>query len=114
MIRRLATLLASLLRPRWFRPRLAHLDFVLYTRQGCHLCESAWQCLRTAQQRYHFTLAAVDVDTEPELGARYGMEVPVVVVNGKVRFRGGLNRVLLDRFLRGEARRTQGERRAGS
>jgi hypothetical protein len=45
----------------------------------------------------------VDIDTDPDLVARYGTEVPVVTVNGKVRFRGEVNRVLLERLLEGEA-----------
>jgi glutaredoxin len=77
----------------------------LYTRRGCHLCELAWQCLQAEQQRYHFRLETVDVDTDAESQARYGAWVPVVAVGGIVRFRGGVNRILLARLLRAEARR---------
>ena len=79
------------------------LQFVFYTRQGCHLCEVAWQELRQAQRRHGFRLEAVDVDADPELAARYGTCVPVVTVNGRVRFRGVVNPVLLRRLLRGRA-----------
>jgi hypothetical protein len=41
----------------------------------------------------------VDVEGDPELAARYGDSVPVVTVNGKVRFRGRVNDVLLRRLL---------------
>jgi glutaredoxin len=88
----------------WLRRRpapRAPLHFVVYTRRGCHLCDDAWQCLNAEQQRYPFTLEAIDVDTDPELAAQYGEWVPVVTVNGKVRFRGGVNVVLLRRLLRG-------------
>ena len=37
-----------------------------------------------------------------ELVALYGEQVPVVTVDGKVRFRGGVNRVLLQRLLEAE------------
>jgi glutaredoxin len=88
----------------WYRPQptLDHLQVVLYTRQGCHLCEEAWQRLELARHRYGFRLASVDVDSDPELRARYDTCVPVVTVNGRVRFRGGLNSVLLERLLRAE------------
>ena len=76
-----------------------HLHVVMYTRQGCHLCTDAWALLESERQRYGFALEAVDVDTDPELAARYGLEVPVVTVNGKVRFRGVVNRHLLRRLL---------------
>lgn len=92
---------------------LDHLHFMLYTRQGCHLCEHAYRQLQAAQRRNHFHLETVDVDTLPELAARYGSLVPVVVVNGKLRFRGSVNPVLLDRLLgaeREKALRAQGKR----
>jgi glutaredoxin len=77
----------------------------MYTRQGCHLCEDAWRILERARGRYGFHLEAVDVDGDAELTARYGLEVPVVTVDGKVRFRGGVNPHLLERLLRVLARR---------
>ena len=86
----------------WRRPRLGHLHVVVYTRRGCHLCDVAWRQLRRAQRRHGFRLEAVDVDTDPELAARHGTSVPVVTVNGRVRFRGAVNPVLLARLLRGE------------
>ncbi|HZT80920.1 MAG TPA: glutaredoxin family protein [Gemmataceae bacterium] len=89
------------------RRRLAHLHFVMYTRRGCHLCDAAWGLLRAEQRRHGFTLRAADVDADRELAARHGDMVPVVTVNGKVRFRGGVNRVLLARLLRAEAARAR-------
>jgi glutaredoxin len=80
-------------------PRSADLHFILYTRTGCHLCDAAWQLLQDAQRKHRFSLEAVDIDTSPELIATHGQWVPVVTVNGKLRFRGSVNRVLLDRLL---------------
>jgi glutaredoxin len=74
----------------------------MYTRQGCHLCDAAWQRLEKARRRYGFALAVRDVDADPALAERYGSCVPVVTVNGKVRFRGAVNPVLLERLLRAE------------
>jgi glutaredoxin len=76
-------------------------NVVMYTRQGCHLCEQAWRQLEQAQQRYRFTLRQVDIDADAQLTHEYGECVPVVVVNGRVRFRGMINRVLLKRLLEG-------------
>ena len=84
------------------RGRLAHLQVVMYTRQGCHLCEAAWELLQQARRRYGFNLTAQDVDAVPALVEAYGDCVPVVTVNGKLRFRGGVNSVLLERLLRAE------------
>jgi hypothetical protein len=55
--------------------------------------------LEEARRRHGFGLEAVDVDTSAELAAQYGECVPVVVVNDKVRFRGHVNRFLLQRLL---------------
>jgi glutaredoxin len=84
----------------WRRGRRADRHVVMYTRQGCHLCDAAWDELRRAQRRHGFRLEGVDVDADPELAARYGTCVPVVTVDGKVRFRGVVNPVLLRRLLR--------------
>jgi glutaredoxin len=89
-------------RRRGARPA-APTQVVLYTRRGCHLCEEVWQRLEAARRRHDFALTAVDVDTDPELADRYGLCVPVVTVNGTVRFRGAVNPVLLERLLRAGA-----------
>jgi glutaredoxin len=75
------------------------LHFILYTRKGCHLCESASAILEKARSRHGFRLETVDVDSLPHLVVEYGESVPVVTVNGKVRFRGSVNEVLLQRVL---------------
>lgn len=95
---------------RWFRfwqrpAALNRLRVVLYTRQGCHLCEDAWRQLERARRRHGFVLEKIDVDSAPALAERFGEEVPVVTVAGQVRFRGGVNAVLLDRLLAAEAGR---------
>ncbi len=75
----------------------------LYTRQGCSLCDKTLPTLNAAQGRYGFVLEKADVDLDAELVAKYGDLVPVVAVNGKVRFWGCVNGVLLERLLRAEA-----------
>lgn len=92
---------------KWFLGRRAaatnQLSVVLYTRTGCHLCTVASDILLEHQRRYRFQLSTVDVDTDQALRARHGECVPVVEVNGKVRFRGRVNPVLLRRLLSREA-----------
>jgi glutaredoxin len=82
---------------------LRDLRFLMYTRRGCHLCDDAWAELEKAQRTYGFALDSQDVDDDPALAARFGDQVPVVMVNGEVRFRGGVNAVLLNRLLEAEA-----------
>jgi glutaredoxin len=98
----------SWLRP-WRRPAAVpeQVRVVMYTRRGCHLCADAWKILQDAQQRFRFVLEKVDVDSAADLAAQHGNWVPVVMVNGRVRFRGGVNAVLLGRLLRAEAARLE-------
>jgi glutaredoxin len=83
---------------RWKRRRSAR-QITMYTRAGCHLCEEAWALLLRYRQRYGFQLYAIDVDKDASLAALHGDWVPVVEIDGKVRFRGGINEVLLKRVL---------------
>jgi len=69
---------------------------VLYTRRGCHLCIDAEQLL--LQHGVRPTL--VDVDSDPELKSRFDVSVPVVEIDGRVRFRGRVAPILLRRMLR--------------
>jgi glutaredoxin len=87
------------LRSWWHRPARRR-RVVMYTRIGCHLCEDAWKLLESAATRHPLDLSQIDIDTDTELAARYGHEVPVVEIDGKVRFRGRVNPVLLTRLLR--------------
>jgi glutaredoxin len=91
----------------WLRrsPSLSHLHVCLYTRRNCHLCDSAWKHLEARQRRFGFQLEAVDVDDDPKLVASFGEDVPVVTINGTVRFRGAVNDLLLMRLLRAESNR---------
>ncbi len=60
--------------------------------------------LEEFRRRHRFAVETVDVDTDLELVAKYGLTVPVVAIDGKVRFRGAVNRVLLERLLWAEGR----------
>ena len=72
---------------------------VLYTRNGCHLCDDAWTLLTRQQRRHGFVLKSRDIDEEPELVRRFGTCVPVIEVNGKVRQRGRFSEVLFRRLI---------------
>lgn len=70
-------------------------DVVLYTRQGCHLCDDALALLR----HHGLEPRCIDIDQVADLKDRYDLCVPVVFVDGKERFRGRVNEVLLSRLL---------------
>ena len=51
------------------------------------------------QKRFGFVLEARDVAESEDLTRDFGNCVPVVTIDGKVRFRGHVNEVLLQRIL---------------
>jgi glutaredoxin len=77
-------------------PNAATPHVTVYTREGCHLCHDAIELLR----RYDIEPVLVDVDADAQLTAKFTECVPVVVIDGKQRFRGRVNEVLLRRLLR--------------
>jgi hypothetical protein len=58
---------------------------VLYSRAGCHLCDEARIVVVAECDRAQVGWREVDVDTDPQLQARYGEYVPVVEVDGTVQ-----------------------------
>jgi len=58
-------------------------EVVLYTRDGCHLCDDAKQVLRDADVAF----SEVDIDADPQLRALYNEEVPVVFIGGRKAFK---------------------------
>ena len=78
---------------------LADLHVTVYTRADCCCCHKAIDVLESARLQYGFVIGCIDVDLDPELRARHGSSVPVVEVDGKVRFRGEVNPALLERLL---------------
>jgi glutaredoxin len=70
-------------------------DVVLYTRQGCHLCDDAKSLLEASG----LAPREVDIDQDDRLRIRYNHCVPVVVIDGVERFRGRIDLVLLGRLL---------------
>ena len=71
---------------------------MLYTRAECGLCDEA----RKVLARYRAFLpppVEVDIDMDPALRKRFDTCVPVVEIDGKLRFRGRVSEVLLRRLI---------------
>ena len=58
-------------------------SLTIYSRPGCHLCDDMKAVIRRAAETLPFHLEEVDISTDPELEARYGLEIPVLLVNGR-------------------------------
>jgi glutaredoxin len=68
---------------------------ILYTRQGCCLCNEAKKML----EAHGLAVEEIDIDADPKLRDRYNECVPVVVIDGRERFRGRVDERLLKRLL---------------
>jgi glutaredoxin len=92
----MTSLLARLVRR---TPKGPAIPVTVYTRKDCGCCHKAITLLSTYRRKHNLRIEEVDIDTDPELVASYGLTVPVVAIDGKVRFKGVVNPVLLDRLL---------------
>lgn len=59
---------------------------VLYSRAGCHLCDTAREVLLAERSRSPFELVEVDVAGDDLLEREYGIRIPVVEIDGRERF----------------------------
>ncbi len=57
-------------------------EVTLYGRPGCHLCDAAAPVLETIARAAGARLVRVNVDEDDDLLRRYGLEIPVVAVDG--------------------------------
>jgi glutaredoxin len=82
---------------------------ILYTRAGCHLCDDAHKLLT----QHGLRPMCVDIDRDQQLRDRFDTCVPVVEIDGKIRFRGRVEPRLLGRLLR-HCERQQADKHASS
>jgi len=57
----------------------------LYSRPGCHLCDDMKAIVERVARTITPapTVEVVDISSDAELESRYGLEIPVLLVNGK-------------------------------
>jgi glutaredoxin len=74
----------------------------LYSRPGCHLCEEMKAVVtRTASGlQTPIAIDEIDISTDPTLEARYGLEIPVLLVDGKKAAKYRVTESELARLLR--------------
>ena len=80
--------------------------FTLYSRPGCHLCDE----MKTIVQRVArassdaVTIEEIDISTDADLEARYGLDIPVLLIDGKKAAKYRVTEEELTRILRGRHR----------
>jgi Glutaredoxin-like domain (DUF836) len=58
----------------------------LYSRPSCGLCDEARAVVLAERERIPFDLDEVNVESSDALELRYGVRIPVVLVDGRERF----------------------------
>ena len=74
-------------------------SLILYSRQGCHLCEDFEEELRRLQPALGFDLEIRDVDACPEWRAAYNDLVPLLLAGDQELSRYFLDPEGLERYL---------------
>ena len=54
----------------------------VYSRPGCHLCDEMKATIDRVAQSIALTVDVIDISGDPELDRRYGLEIPVLLVDG--------------------------------
>jgi ABC-type uncharacterized transport system ATPase subunit len=75
--------------------------FSLVSRTDCHLCEVMHEELLALFGESARTIPVLDVDADRELLRRYGHKVPVLLLDGEPVCSGSLDRVEIERLMRG-------------
>ncbi|MCW8902188.1 glutaredoxin family protein [Sedimenticola sp.] len=78
-----------------------HPGLSFYYRDGCHLCEDMWQHLQSIRETHPFDVDLINVDSDPDLRARYGTLIPVLASGEEIICNYYLDPVGLERFLSG-------------
>jgi glutaredoxin len=71
---------------------MSQLVLTLYTRQHCHLCDQAKAAIMELKNEYSFTIEEIDIEQSDELTEKYGLMIPVLLINGKEAGFGQINK----------------------
>jgi glutaredoxin len=75
----------------------------VYSRPGCHLCDEMKATIDRVAQSIPLTVDVIDISDDAELTARYGVEIPVLLVDGTKAAKYRVSEAELARILRARA-----------
>jgi glutaredoxin len=77
----------------------------IYTRPGCHLCHEMKLIVERVVRDTHTAarIQEIDIADDPDLEARYGLEIPVLLVNGRKAAKFRVSETDLTRILTSRA-----------
>lgn len=71
----------------------------IYSRPGCHLCDEMKAVVVRVARTVPLTIEEIDISADPDLERRYGVEIPVLLVDGKKAAKYRLTEAQLRRML---------------
>ena len=63
------------------------MELFIYTRRDCSLCDEMERVIAAVAPCFNASLRRIEIDGDPELEARFGIEVPVLFVNDRKAFK---------------------------
>ncbi|HUO05111.1 MAG TPA: glutaredoxin family protein [Candidatus Binataceae bacterium] len=63
------------------------IHLTLYTRQECELCHEMEAIIMAEMAAFNARLERIEIDGDPALEERFGMEIPVLFVNDRKAFK---------------------------
>ena len=78
------------------------IQVVIYSRPECHLCDDMKKIVTRVSASFPTAVEEIDISSDERLEGVYGLEIPVLVVDGKkvAKYRitdGELRRILAER-----------------
>jgi glutaredoxin len=84
------------------------ISLTIYSRPGCHLCDEMKAVINRVAESIPIQLEEIDISASHELEERYGLEIPVLFVEGKKAAKYRLREEELRRILAARAERQAG------
>jgi Glutaredoxin-like domain (DUF836) len=78
-------------------------NLIIYSRPGCHLCEVMKATVERVADTMPLTLEERDISGDPALESLYGLEIPVLMIDGKKAAKYRVSEEELRRMLIGRA-----------
>lgn len=77
------------------------ISVTIYSRPGCHLCDDMEAIVAAVARSVPLTVEVVDITTNAQLEKDYGLEIPVLVVEGRKAAKYRVTEDELRRILKG-------------
>ena len=81
------------------------LHLQLFSRPGCHLCDEMKAVVQPLAREIGAVLEEINIAGDPGLESEYGLQIPVLLINGRKAFKYRLT----ERELRARLRREGGQ-----